>query len=558
VQKEKDADVNRKLKFYGILQAFRQGRLPDNDQIDQALTYAREHSPVEISKLSPPGQKLIQDFRDVIETLRVMVKEKNADELFQEFVWETSDTAWGSRNVTKDDVKLSKDQVKTDQEQAIQHLRTLLHLLATNSEARKLLSDGSLIGRDLLARGAAKAAGAIAPDAERLERVDHPAPHDEFKTAEGTDKPVLQEKVPGTDHTVTSHPTEGVTVQSPEGESRDPDDLKREAKGVAGELAAQGQEGIQAHSKDVQDNVESVPEEQQGEVAKKSLKQKILDVRDNMFDRVPQEHKDRANDNYDRGKKFLTEEYFPKERRDQFIYRFKKVILECQKHEDYQESMTWLIDSIEQYAKHGQSVANTSKGGALNLSSDPSLSKGLTHFRNLLERFANNQSMSPILDAIRTLGDDTKKDEGLREWLNKVDEYGRKLLMEPGYVLQPESDSRATQLKEDGRVYWNDKYKSHFDNVFDQTGKFFTAMGEDPINSRFGEDLARFSRDFLFDAEGKLTYKPELWMDIRKVILPTMIERIGYVPIPRIEYTDDNLDLVVENLTLNGPNLFPK
>jgi hypothetical protein len=33
---------------------------------------------------------------------------------------------------------------------------------------------------------------------------------------------------------------------------------------------------------------------------------------------------------------------------------------------------------------------------------------------------------------------------------------------------------------------------------------------------------------------------------------------VGYVPIPRIEYTDENLDLVVENLTLQGRNLFPK
>lgn len=34
--------------------------------------------------------------------------------------------------------------------------------------------------------------------------------------------------------------------------------------------------------------------------------------------------------------------------------------------------------------------------------------------------------------------------------------------------------------------------------------------------------------------------------------------KVGYVPIPRIEYTDDSLDLVVENLTLEGRNLFPK
>ena len=33
--------------------------------------------------------------------------------------------------------------------------------------------------------------------------------------------------------------------------------------------------------------------------------------------------------------------------------------------------------------------------------------------------------------------------------------------------------------------------------------------------------------------------------------------QVGYIPIPRIEYTDDSIDLVVENLTLSGRNLFP-
>lgn len=46
-----------------------------------------------------------------------------------------------------------------------------------------------------------------------------------------------------------------------------------------------------------------------------------------MTDRVPQEHKDRANDNFNRAKQVLSEDYFPEERRDQFIYRGKKVRL---------------------------------------------------------------------------------------------------------------------------------------------------------------------------------------------------------------------------------------
>jgi len=82
-------------------------------------------------------------------------------------------------------------------------------------------------------------------------------------------------------------------------------------------------------------------------------------------------------------------------------------------------------------------------------------------------------------------------------------------------------------------------------------------MGEDPLNKRFGEDWARLTKDLLFDSEGSLKFKPQLWDDIRRVILPTVIGQVGCVPIPRIEYTDDALDLVIENITLSGKNLLP-
>jgi hypothetical protein len=98
---------------------------------------------------------------------------------------------------------------------ALRHLRTILNLVLTNSEVRKLLSDFSLIGRDLLAKGAAKAATGLAPDPERLAQTDEPAPRDQFITeggrvAENNETPVLSAKVPGTDKTVTQHPHDDI------------------------------------------------------------------------------------------------------------------------------------------------------------------------------------------------------------------------------------------------------------------------------------------------------------------------------------------------------------
>ena len=164
---------------------------------------------------------------------------------------------------------------------------------------------------------------------------------------------------------------------------------------------------------------------------------------DNLTDRIPQEHKDRANEHYDRAKQVLLEEYFPEERRDQFIYRGKKVIVECQKHKDYQESIQWLLGFLEEYASHGKTVANhgkhsydptrlvltrrAGKDSGEQLKSDSTLQQATSELRTLLERFANGKSLETIGDAMRTLYDDAQRDEELRNWFRSVDSYIRKV-----------------------------------------------------------------------------------------------------------------------------------
>lgn len=63
--------------------------MPSNKQIDETIKYVLDHSPVETDKLSPEGRKLSHDVKDIVETARRIVMEKNADELFQYFIWHT-------------------------------------------------------------------------------------------------------------------------------------------------------------------------------------------------------------------------------------------------------------------------------------------------------------------------------------------------------------------------------------------------------------------------------------------------------------------------------------
>jgi hypothetical protein len=64
-------------------------------------------------------------------------------------------------------------------------LRVLITLFITNSEFRKILSDFGIVGRDVFATAAAKAADKARPTQEQLDQVDQEAPSKQWIGADG-------------------------------------------------------------------------------------------------------------------------------------------------------------------------------------------------------------------------------------------------------------------------------------------------------------------------------------------------------------------------------------
>ena len=92
-------------------------------------------------------------------------------------------------------------------------------------------------------------------------------------------------------------------------------------------------------------------------------------------------------------------------------------------------------------------------------------------------------------------------------------------------MIQPECNNQGNQLRKSRWAFY-DKYKGHFNHLFESVGEWFKAMGEDLLNVWFGEDWARLMQDLLFDSEGSLKFKGDLWSDVRKVILPASVDKV--------------------------------
>ncbi|KAF7324755.1 hypothetical protein MKEN_00517300 [Mycena kentingensis (nom. inval.)] len=505
------ASLDRKIALYGAIAALRRSRMPTNAQINDALAYVKDNSPVDEKKLSPEGRKLVGDIRDILTTMSKIIHDKNNGEILQRFVWETRGVDTSAIKPNDGEVGKGKDDLdkaKRDAQEAAHHLRTLLSLVLTNAEMRKLLADFGTVGRDLLSRGAAKASEAIAPNPDKLGQADEPGPSDEFvdkdPLANGQSKPQ-----PG--------PIERSSSASSISDSSDSDDSTSEKTGK---------------TKD-----------------KRSLLSRLQSFHSGKKPLIED------------GKEWLADEFFPEERRERWIWRGKKVIIECQKHTDWQESILWLLNMVDAWAARAKQVGADAKQGegllpAATLAQDPALRSAMSLMKTLLERIAA-APLDPIFAAAKVLATDAANDESLRKWWSAVGGYVRRVLLDVGYVTEPACSTRARELREMGRAFYSEKYKAHFDALSDAMVTWFRSMGADPLNKALAEDFARLTKDLLFDAEGNLQFKRRLWEDVRHVILPTLVDKVGYIPIPRIEYTDNTLDLVLENLTLSGRQLFP-
>jgi len=592
--KELEADVQRKMKVWGVIEAFRDGRMPDNKQIDAALEYAQTHSPVDINKLSPEGKVIIDDSRDILETLRAIVYEKNSDELFQNALWTAvkTDVSHAKQSGV---VPVSKEDAKSDADTAAKHLRVLLTLFVTNAEVRKLAKDLGFVCRDIFATTASRAADKARPSQEQLDQVDREAPSKQWvgpdgKTLGPNDTPEIQMKGPDGSQ-VRYNPKDApgnAQVRDTDGNTHSAGGLynkaqekKEEARQQKEENKGEAKEQLKSHAQDVASNrnpnasaseqaqqmrgaAESKRDEASNRASNDSrtpnstgeAKDQARDKANQLKEKIPEEHRQRIADTIDTQKQ-IVQDAFPEERREQFIYRLKKVVVELQEHKDYREAMTWLLDTFDNYKGHAEHVASKGTDAAGTVANHGGVQDATLRFRTLIERFANGQSLDGVYSALDDMYSDSKNDQELRQWWSHANDYIHRILLEPGFILEDDSDKEGRELQESGKRFFTDKYKGHQEHLFDEVQRFATAFAEDPLNQRLGDDVKRLTKDLLFNDEGNLSFKPQLWNDIRRYFLPEIISRVGYVPIPRAEYEDDKIAVVIENLILSGPNLFP-
>ena len=204
---------------------------------------------------------------------------------------------------------------------------------------------------------ATKAANKVNPSEAQLAQIDHPADDNVWHDPPDMSASNIKSQLKSTYN-------KKAPVQK--------DDLK-EAAGNASEQANPN------GSRDLRDSAQYAQQDQQqgtnsGVDAQGRAQAGIATLKNGANDDISEKTKDQVRARRERTKQYLSSK-MPEERRDQTVWRLRKMVVEIQGHPDYQQAISTLLTLAETYAGHANTVAQQGTGAVKSAHGDTSLKR---------------------------------------------------------------------------------------------------------------------------------------------------------------------------------------
>jgi hypothetical protein len=272
------------------------------------------------AKLSEEGRQLVADLGEVIREAKKLLLSKNEGNLLQDFIWQTRHL--DSSNAKAPGAPVDKDTARQHGNEALEGLRTLGTLIISNGQFRKLLRDVQILLRDIAGDAAQKAADKVNPSEEALRQIDEAAEdntwHDVPDMSRGNLKSQLKSQY------AQNKPFSRGDVQDAAQSAQDAGTTHAQNASTSDDMTpgdvnavAGAQEGARAGVDTLKSKAQqNVPDETQDNA--REMKDRARETKENLSQR---------------SKDYLRQK-IPQERRDQTMWRLRKMVAEIQGHSD--------------------------------------------------------------------------------------------------------------------------------------------------------------------------------------------------------------------------------
>lgn len=232
---------------------------------------------------------------------------------------------------------------------------------------------------------------------------------------------------------------------------------------------------------------------------------------------------------------------------DTLLYRLKQAVLSLRKKPDYNESVSIIAKLIQRYAQtYSRAAEATLDTVTDDVQTNPALDRAMRNFWDLISSFGDKAEWEKLEQNFNKLMEHSKSDPQFERFMTEIGNQLQALLTDPDFFESVDKSidelrEKASQLnKETG-------FQEDLSNFLVQVQAAIGTLFQDKDVSEVFRATKR-----IYDTlspPGALT-NPDLVSDSINIFLPLIIRAVQYVPIPRLEVSAPEVDLLLENLIL--------
>ena len=229
------------------------------------------------------------------------------------------------------------------------------------------------------------------------------------------------------------------------------------------------------------------------------------------------------------------------------LHRLQETVKNLRKRTDYNDSVSTIAKLIQRYAYAYSRVVDTTLATAKDdVHANPALERAARNFWELLSSFGEREQWEKLEADFKKVMDHTQKDPEFENFMVDVGNTVQKMLTDPGFF--DHAADRVSELKKKSETFGNDSdFRSDFDELFRQAQTTLVSVVEDRDVSAL---ISTSMKIFETISPANQIANPDLMTDALNILIPLLIRGVQYIPIPRVEVSVPEVDLLLENLIL--------
>ncbi|ORX99371.1 hypothetical protein K493DRAFT_299405 [Basidiobolus meristosporus CBS 931.73] len=502
--KEQEA-LQKKEHITEVIHAAQQGKLPTTVQLTDAIEQLQEDNSLHhaSANMSASGRRVMADTENLLDSTKRLLTEKNADDQIQNIIYHSTQGGMAARSgneitQTKEQLSDTAGQTKGLLSDGAEKITRVGWLLVTSSQFRRLMNDVTSIFQELVASNIP----------------NHPEQEETVRDTSSS-KYTNDSGIPH-DHEATVDEA-GERVQETLQKSGKP--LYQNAKETVKPYIKQAEDGDMPVKEAAKESIQEM---------KQGIQQRLKNVR------------------------------LSSKQEDHLINRMRNVFRELQENPEFQEAIDELSDIASTLKSHGMDaqslVAETAQTKKEAGGDDLTIARA--NAKELVENFAGNKSLDPLIQSISKLHSEYSVDEELSAFVRDLKEFIRRSIRESQFTDRPEYKKEVSGFIDKGQNIMDRKYRPHFQQISNEVTSFNTALQHDRTTQAFARDLEKLTQDVFLDESGKPTIKYDLVKDFAKLV-PVIAKKLEYLPLPRVENSDEQFDVILDNIVLKCSNIAP-